>query len=52
MLPLKDELLCMTVRFVAICLNSANSIVQFVSRLGVYFGRTTSSLALMLNYVL
>ena len=37
MLPLKDELLCRTARFLSNCLNCENSIVKFVSRHGVHF---------------
>jgi len=46
MLHLKDELLYRTVRFVANSLNCENSIVQFVSHRGVYFGRTGSLVGL------
>ena len=39
MLPFRDELLCRTARFITSCLNCENTVVQFVSRRGVYFGR-------------
>ena len=46
MLPLKDELLCRTARFLSNCLNCQNSIVKFVSRHGVLFSRTSSIIGL------
>jgi len=46
MLPLRDELLCRTVRFITRCLNCENTVVQFVSRHGVYFGRAGSAFGL------
>ena len=45
-LPLRDELLCRTARFITSCLNCENTAVQFVSRHGVYFGRAGSAFGL------
>ena len=41
-LPLRDELFCRTAMFVSKCVTSENSIVNFVSRHGVYFRRVSS----------
>jgi len=45
-LPLRDELFCRTAMFLSKCLNSENSIVNFVPRHGVYFSRVNSPIGL------
>lgn len=45
-LPLKDELMCRVTSFIANCLCSVNSIVNFVSRYGVFFGLCRSPIGL------
>jgi len=47
LLPLRDELLCRTARFITSCLNCENAVVQFVSRHGIYFGRAGSPFGLL-----
>jgi len=45
-LPLRDELFCRTAMFLSKCVLSENSIVNFVSRHGVYFRRMSSPIGL------
>jgi len=42
LLPLKYELACHQTCFIDNCLNSVNSVVEFVARNGVYFSRMYS----------
>ena len=44
LLPLKYELACRQTCFIDNCLNSVNSVVEFVARNGVYFSRMYSSI--------